>query len=131
MVSRIVLIATVLLLAACATGPERSGEVYRGDESAPTSAAVPQEAVEPGQRRASDDLLSRAQGARLAGDLGRAEALLQRAQRVDPGNPAVYLELAELYSQRGQPASARAAAERGLLYCDTGSCHRLRELARP
>ncbi len=131
MVSRIVLITLFALLTACAAAPERSREVYQGDASAPTSAAVPPETVEPGQRRASDDLLSQAQGARLAGDLDRADALLQRAQRLDPGNPAVYLELAELYIERGQPASARAAAERGLLYCSAGSCHRLRELAVP
>lgn len=131
MVSRIVLIVCLALLAACAGSPERSPEVYRSDSDAPTPAAVPPETTDPGQRRASSELVVRARSARQAGDLDRAEALLQRAQRLEAGNPEVYLELAELYAQRGQDVSARAAAERGLLYCESGSCHRLRELAAP
>jgi Flp pilus assembly protein TadD len=75
--------------------------------------------------------LGEAREARRRGDLRRAEAVLQRAQRLDPANALVYLELAQLYLQRGQPESARAAAERGLLYCDAGSCDELREIARP
>ena len=131
MVSRRVLILSLLALSACATGPERSPEVYEGRPEAPTPAAVPPETVEPGQRSASETLLDRARGARYSGDLVSAEALLLRAQRLDPANPEVYLELAELYAQRGQDDSSRSAAQRGLLYCDAGSCHRLRELARP
>ena len=131
MVSRRVLILALLALSACATGPERSPEVYEGRPETPTPAAVPPESVEPGQRSAGETLLDQARGARYSGDLEGAEALLLRAQRLDPANPEVYLELAELYALLGQAASSRAAAQRGLLYCDAGSCRRLRDLAAP
>ena len=131
MVSRVVLISLLLLLGACASAPERSPELYERDEETPTPATVPPSKADPGQRRASSELVVRARTARQAGDFDRAEALLQRAQRLEAGNPEVYLELAELYSEQGHTSSAQAAAERGLLYCERGGCHRLRELAAP
>ena len=131
MVSRVVLISLLLLLGACAAAPEHSPKVYERDAETPTPAALPPEKTDPGQRRASSELVVRARAARQAGDFNRAEALLQRAQRLEAGNPEVYLELAELYSEQGQSTSAQAAAERGLLYCEGGGCHRLRELAAP
>lgn len=138
MVSRTLLIAFLALgLAACATGPQQQPEaVYEqeeAEEEAPvkTPAAVAPPQTEPGLRTASAGLLEQARSARLSGDLDQADALLLRAQRLDPGNALVYLELSKLYIQRGQHASARAVAERGLLYCDATSCEELRELARP
>jgi Flp pilus assembly protein TadD len=80
-------------------------------------------------RQASNSLLLEARGARAQGALDRAEALLQRAQRIDPGNATVYLELAGLYAQRGQDGASRAVAERGLLYCRGSDCDDLRKLA--
>lgn len=131
MVSRVVLIVLLLLLGACAAAPERSSEVYERNPETPTPAAVPPEQTDPGQRRASSELVVRARSARQEGNFDRAEALLQRAQRLEASNPEIYLELAELYAERGQSGSAQAAAERGLLYCESGGCHRLRELAQP
>lgn len=141
MVSRTLLIALLaLLLAACATEPEQPAEVQEApeevaepEEEAPkkTSATVRPPEADPGLRTASTGLLDQARTARLNGNLDRADALLLRAQRLDPGNALVYLELAKLYLQRGQEASARSMAERGLLYCDASSCEELRALARP
>lgn len=138
MVSRTFLIAFVSLwLAACATGPqkepealpEQPEEVKEVPEKTPAAVAPPE--TEPGLRTASAGLLDQARSARRSGDLDRADALLLRAQRLDPGNALVYLELAQLYIQRGQHDSARAIAERGLLYCDATSCEELRKLAQP
>lgn len=138
MVSRTLLIVfLVLWLAACAAGPQQQPEAVYEQEKAveevpeKTPAAVAPPQTEPGLRTASAGLLDQARSARLNGDLDQADALLLRAQRLDPGNALVYLELSKLYMQRGQHASARAVAERGLLYCDATSCEELRELARP
>jgi predicted Zn-dependent protease len=79
---------------------------------------------------ASAGLLVSARDAIDAGDLDRAEALLQRAQRIDSQNGDVYLALARLYRERGNRAAASGAAERGLLYCQGRSCAALRELLR-
>ena len=132
MVSRIVLTALLgALLAACAARPERPEAVYETPVERPdqTPAAVEPPRVDSGLRQASDSLLSEARAARADGALDRAEALLQRAQRIDPGNATVYLELAELYSLRGQDQASRSVAERGLLYCSARDCDALRKLA--
>lgn len=133
MVSRTLLIGFLsLLLAACAAVQEQPDAVYKEAEETPekTPAAVRPPETDPGLRTASAGLLDQARAARMRGDLDRADALLLRAQRLDPGNALVYLELAKLYLQRGQESSAQAMAERGLLYCDAGSCDELRALAR-
>ncbi len=134
MVSRTLLIALLGLgFAGCASEPVRAPDEPPSTpvvvEKTPATVAPP--ASEPGLRTASVGLLEQAREARRRGDLPRADALLQRAQRLDPGNALVYLELARLHEQRGEMGAARAAAERGLLYCDAGSCDDLRELARP
>jgi Tfp pilus assembly protein PilF len=138
MVSRTFLIAFIsLCIAACATAPEAPEAVPEPaedavEEEAPrkTPATMRQPETDPGLRTASTGLLEQARAARMRGDLERADALLLRAQRLDPGNALVYLELARLYMQRGQEVSARAMAERGLLYCDATSCEELRALVR-
>jgi hypothetical protein len=132
MVSRLVLIGSIAAgLAACAVPPERPEAVYESAPAKPeqTPAAVPPAEVDVGVRQASDGLLLEARRARADGALDRAQAALQRAQRIDPANAAVYLELAELYSQRGQHGESRSVAERGLLYCTGRECDTLRKLA--
>ena len=132
LVSRVVLIGWLLAgLAACAVGPEKPEAVYESAPAEPdrTPAAIPPPEVDSGVRQASNSLLLEARTARADSALDRAEALLQRAQRIDPANAAVYLELAELYSQRGQRAESRTVAERGLLYCKGRDCDSLRKLA--
>jgi Tfp pilus assembly protein PilF len=140
MVSRtFLMILFALALAGCAGAPVQTGagaaaedrEAPAQDAPEKTPAAVAPPERDPGLQTASAGLIDQARAARLSGELARADALLQRAQRLDPGNGLVYLELAKLYLQRGQDASARAVAERGLLYCDATSCEELRALARP
>ena len=116
MVSRLVLTtAAVALLAACsapAPMPTPAPPVSSRDERVPTNASL--------------GLIEQGRQARLAGDYGRADGLLQRAQRVEPRNAAVYLELSRLYRDRGDPDAARTVAERGLLYCQESVCEQLR-----
>jgi Tfp pilus assembly protein PilF len=119
MVSRLVLIALVsALLAACSApapkpAPPPEPPTSGRDETRPT--------------RASSSLVEQGRQARLAGDYERADGLLQRAQRVEPRNAGVYLELSRLYRDRGDPEAARHVAERGLLYCQGSTCEKLRK----
>lgn len=135
MVSRTLLIVLLgLVLGACASDPQRPASeapASASPETVRTPATVEPAASEPGLRTASGGLLTQAREALRRGELDRADAILQRAQRLDPTNALVYLELARLHQKRGEPAAAQAAAERGLLYCDAGSCEDLRALARP
>ena len=118
MVSRLVLTAVAAaLLAACSTPapmptPAPTPPVSSRDERVPTNASL--------------GLIEQGRQARLAGDYGRADGLLQRAQRVEPRQAAVYLELSRLYRDRGDPDAARTVAERGLLYCQELVCEQLR-----
>ena len=119
MVSRLVLMTlAVALLGACAA-------------PAPQPAPPPEPAVPATQDRvpnnASLGLIEDGRRARLAGDYQRADGLLQRAQRVQPRNAEVYLELSRLYRDRGDPEAARLIAERGLLYCQGRTCDELRD----
>ena len=130
MVSRFVLIALMLgLLAACSSSP-----VATPGRSAKTPPTQPVE-QSPGAGRlpapensASAGLLERARQSRLVGNYEQASGLLQRAQRIDPRNGLVYLELSRLYQDQGDNEGARSAAERGLLYCDEATCRHLRQL---
>jgi len=77
------------------------------------------------------DLLRRAEVARDAGHYEEALVQLERAQRIDPTNAAIYLSLAQTHWARGARGQARATAERGLLYCDLESqCAALARLAQ-
>lgn len=132
MVSRPVLICLLVAgLAGCAGGPASREAVYETPpaNSRQTPPAVAPPSVDAGVREASNSLLLQARQARADGQLDRADGLLQRAQRIDAANADVYLELAQLYSQRGKSDDARAIAERGLLYCQGRDCDRLRKLA--
>ncbi|MEP5766152.1 MAG: tetratricopeptide repeat protein [Halieaceae bacterium] len=139
MVSRAFLgLVLLAMLSACAMqayepSPAPGAKPSQRDSSASgtprATPALPAPApVDKGASDASASLLTAARSRRLDGDLEGADALLQRAQRIDPRNAEVYLELAELHYSRGDVAEARTMAERGLLYCRAGSCARLHEL---
>lgn len=91
----------------------------RGPAPAPESA---QPAV------AHNALMVAALQARSTGNRSRAVALLERAQRIDPDNGQLYLELARTHFDAGNVAQGRATAERGLLYCRGEECGELRAL---
>ncbi len=121
MVSRFILIMAVVLLAACASGPQPAPPAEVSKTSPPP---VP---ADQGTESAASLLLADARAARRAGDYSDAAVLLQRAQRIDSRDARIYLEYASLYRDQGQLEEARAMAERGLGYCDGSVCRALRE----
>jgi len=142
MVSRTLLVTLFsVALASCGTqsyvpssgqdgsSPEEPTTSPSTEQPAMTPARPPQTAPDKGASGASAGLLEQAARLRSEGQLERADAVLQRAQRIDPRNPAIYLELAELRFASGDPQAARAMAERGLLYCNGAECRQLRALA--
>ena len=95
----------------------------------PPAATVPE--IDPATQAAYQPLLQRAQQASARGDYEQALSLLERAQRIDPDSPDIYLAMARTHSARGDTAQAKATAERGLLYCvDPQQCEALRRYAR-
>ena len=86
---------------------------------------------EPSTSSAWQPLVDKAAAAAARGDFEQALALLERAQRIDPGAGAIYLELAKVHQAKGDRAQARTTAERGLLYCSSlAQCDALRALVR-
>lgn len=101
--------------------------------SAPSSTPAPPQrepARDPNASDAYGGLVERAAAARSRGDYEQALSYLERAQRIDADSGEIYLELARTYAASGDDASARAAAERGLLYCRSSECEALREFTR-
>jgi tetratricopeptide (TPR) repeat protein len=104
----------------------------RGAPAAPP-AVTPAPAPRPPAAGSSpySDLVKRAISAREQGDYNEALALLERAQRIDPDNADLYLQMAITHSQRGDAAQSRATAERGMLYCHGASqCDALKAYIR-
>lgn len=147
----VMILLLVTMLAGCAGPGERrdgpaeiidpSGEAVEPDgprasgtapaEPDPASAAgVPQRQTTGGTPAdsARSSLVVAALDARASGDSPRAIALLERAQRIDPDNGRLYLELARTHYEAGNAAQGRATAERGLLYCRHDECAELRAL---
>jgi len=128
------------LLGGCAENPYSMPEVITGrPESAPPAPApqsyppveTPRPAREPSapavENSAYRELLAQARSAREHGEYDRSLAYLERAQRIDPDNAGIYLEMARTHDAAGDPNSARSTAERGLLYCDDrAQCDALR-----
>jgi Tetratricopeptide repeat len=137
---RIVVVGLVTLLTACATPappihapvPVQVPEPQRPVVTPPAN--VPKAPPRPRTSSASaalQPLLAKAAQATARGDFEQALALLERAQRIDPGSAEVYLGMAQTHHARGDAAQARATAERGLLYCATDAqCNALRAYTR-
>lgn len=76
-------------------------------------------------------LLDKAAQASAHGDYEQALALLERAQRIDPGSAEVYLGMAQAQRAKGDATQAGATAERGLRYCTSNAqCNALRAFTR-
>jgi tetratricopeptide (TPR) repeat protein len=84
--------------------PPRSGPLPRSNapSSRPTSDAS----------GASGALLEQSRAQRAAGSLPAARASLERALRLEPNNPALWLELGELELQTGNNAQAATMARK-------------------
>lgn len=107
--------------------PPGEPEQHKPTEQTPVQTAPREE--EPAVNAAYGPLLARAEAATHRGDYEQALALLERAQRIDPDNADIYLELARTHSERGDARQAAAMAQRGLLYCvSSAQCDALRNL---
>lgn len=100
---RATMFALCALLAGCAplAGPE--------GEAAPPRMLGPA----PGVPAAAQQLLQDARAAEAAGDAAQAHRLLERAQRIAPSSPEVYVALAQFQQRRGQCPQAAGLAARG------------------
>jgi len=118
---RLLLAAGVLtLLAGCAgpAGPPSPVESpSTGPAEAPADAEaeadVPPSRVSRPEPELSLALRSDSRAALETGDPGRAMALLERAIRIEPRRPELWLDLAELHLDQGRPTQARQMARRG------------------
>jgi len=112
MLSRTVSIAPVLLvvlalLSGCVTSPSRDGFEPGGE---PSGGAVI--APRRGTSAAVLDLLERARAASRRGELHKAEALLERAIRIEPRNPVLWHYMAKVHLHRGRAQRAAGLAAR-------------------
>ncbi len=89
------------------------------DSSEAPSASVPSS---PGSRSrprsdasgATQQLLQQSRAARAAGDYGQATATTERALRIDPNNPSLWLELGEIALATGETRQAETLARKAL-----------------
>lgn len=96
--------------------------------TSPTPVETPPREQEPEVSAAYGSLLAKAGAATARGDYEQALALLERAQRIDPDNAQIYLDMARTHNEAGNSRQAAATAQRGLLYCiGREQCDALRE----
>ncbi len=86
-----------VLLAGCASTPVEP----QAPDTSPAAAPV-------------RELLADAARARAGGDAARAAAALERALRIDGRNPSIYLALARVRLDQGQPSQAESLARRAM-----------------
>jgi Tetratricopeptide repeat len=137
---RSAVVGLVTLLTACATPAPPVGAPVPVQVPAPPQPVVtppanvpkaPPRPSTPSASAALQPLLAKAAQATERGAYEQAMALLERAQRIDPGSADVYLGMAQTHKASGDVAQARATAERGLLYCTTDAqCNALRAYTR-
>jgi Flp pilus assembly protein TadD len=59
-------------------------------------------------------LLAQSRAARAAGNYAQADATIERALRIAPGNPNLWVELGEIELASGNPAQAATLARKAL-----------------
>ena len=72
-------------------------------------------------------LQDEAQRAATAGDLSKATQILERAIRIEPDRPELWIELARVHLKEGNPAQAEQFARKALLF--TGNRYDLEQQA--
>src|SRR6185437_17099055 len=97
----------VLLLAGCAVGtPEPEAPSPSPQQPAPPQAEQPKESA------AIAGLVDSARADAAAGRLPNAVASLERALRIEPRNPRLWQQLAQVRLQQGDYAQAESLAQR-------------------
>ena len=106
----LVLLPPLLGLTACAGMPL--------DESASEVAATPAEVAESqarsGSAEAIRELVESSRTSRASGDYSQALANIERAIRIEPRNPYLWLELGETHLSRGNAQQAASTARKAM-----------------
>jgi Flp pilus assembly protein TadD len=100
---------------ATATRPDEAGAA-RGEASLPVASAEPR-SNPPKVRQengASAVLLEQSRDERAAGSYAEAAVSIERALRIDPNNPALWIELAEIKDAEGDLDQAEMMARKAL-----------------
>jgi Tfp pilus assembly protein PilF len=108
--SRTLTLALLALLAACTTldGPLRPAQTTRSS-GAPSSSESPSETSS-----ATQALLAQSRAAREAGSYAQASATIERALRIAPSDPNLWVELGEIELASGNPTQAATLARKAL-----------------
>jgi hypothetical protein len=104
-------IALVVVLAGCATAPEPAGVPEPVPAPTPAPAPPPPPAAR-SENIAVAGLMETARADVAAGRLANAAASLERALRIEPRNPRLWNELAQVRLRQGQYAQAESLAAR-------------------
>ena len=110
MKARIVAIAMLLLVAGCITPPRPASAPA---DSPLTRPAPPREPAEL-RPSAATALLQQARSEREAGELARAESVIERALRIEPDDPWLWIELGEIKREAGDRSQAAAMGRKAL-----------------
>jgi len=100
----------LLGLAACAGTPQDRSPV----DAAEFPEASAEQDIEAGSAEAVRDLVVTSRRFRASGEFARAQADIERALRIDPRNPYLWLELGETHLSRGDAGQAAATARRAM-----------------
>lgn len=107
-VRRLIPGALLLCTAACTTlGPGWTS-------GSGTSGGQPGSSQPSGSSAATQELLTESRAARAAGDLTEAAVSVERALRIDPNDPELWLELGQIQLASGDNAQAAALARKAL-----------------
>lgn len=114
MAVRVLPIVLLLGLAACADMPVSGTTTSSGG----TVGSPPSEATSPGEASGSSaavqELVSSSRTSRRSGDYALAQADIERALRIEPRNPYLWLELGEIHLDRDDPEQAAATARKAM-----------------
>ena len=97
--------------------PSRTGEMRRAPSPAierETQRRAAEPPAEPAMPPAAVALLEQSRGQRAAGSYAAAASSIERAIRIDPNNAGLWLELAEIKLDDGDPQQAEQMARKAL-----------------
>jgi Flp pilus assembly protein TadD len=96
------------------TRPDDAGAAMpRGEASRPVGSSEPR-SNQPKENAASAVLLEQSRDERAAGSYAEAAVSIERALRIDPNNPALWMELAEIKGAEGDFDQAEMMARKAL-----------------
>ena len=111
---RRLLIVLLFGLSGCADLPfkQPSGAASGGPASAPREEVQPE--TPSGSAAAVEQLVASSRTSRASGDYAHASADIERAIRIEPRNPYLWLELGEIHLSRNDARQAAATARKAM-----------------